>query len=279
MPFENVGRVWSRQQFPIALASMAKPSWVKGITLHHTASPSLASRPSGFKMQHIENLQSFYQGELGWSGAPHLFVDDDQIFGMNQFSVPGVHAVSFNRTHLGIEVLGDYDTEDPLTGRGFECWMTALSATRSLLHWLDLPVTSVNFHRDDPKTKKTCPGRKVEKSWVHHILLNSNIAPMQRPEEYTVSINGQPFDSRVADAGIVFVPVRVYLSKILDVPLGSVEGLTFAGGQAEYKGHDIEKAVVRNDVAYAPLREVCSLVGAQVSVRGRLIDISVKQGR
>jgi len=277
MPFGNVGRVWSRSQFPAAIATMPKPSWVKGITLHHTSAPSLATRPHGLTAQHIDNIRDFYRDELGWSGGPHLFVDDDQIWGMNEFSVPGVHAVSFNRTHLGIEVLGDYDSEDPLSGRGFECWMTALSATRSLLDWLGLPVSSVNFHRDDPKTKKSCPGKKVTKDWVHSILSTSIIPTAPQAEEFTISLGGQPFDSRVANAGVVFVPVRVYLSKILGVTLDSVPGLTFDGVHAEYQGHDIEKAIMRDNVAYAPLREVCSLVNAQVTVRGRLIDISVKQ--
>jgi hypothetical protein len=256
---------------------MTKPSWVKGITLHHTGAPSLSTRPHGLTAQHIENIQNFYRNEMGWKGGPHLFVDDDQIWGMNEFSVPGVHAVSFNRTHIGIEVLGDFDSEDPLTGRGFECWMSALSATRNLLDWLSLPVSSVNFHRDDPKTKKSCPGRKVTKEWVHGILSNSIIQTAPKQEEFTISLGGQPFDSRVANAGVVFVPVRVYLSRILGVPLESVKGLTFDGVFAEYNGIDIEKAIMRDNVAYAPLREVCSLVGAQVSVRGRLIDISVKQ--
>lgn len=278
MPFGNVGRVWSRAQFPTALAVMTKPTWVKGITLHHTGAPSLSTRPHGLTAQHIENIRDFYRNEMGWKGGPHLFVDEDQIWGMNEFSVPGVHAVSFNRTHIGIEVLGDFDIEDPLSGRGFECWMSALSATNSLLDWLSLPISSVNFHRDDPKTKKSCPGRKVTKDWVHGILKDSIIQTAPKAEEYTVSLNGQPFDSRVANAGVVFVPVRVYLSRILGVPLESVKGLTFDGVFAEYDGIDIEKAIMRDNVAYAPLREVCSLVGAQVSVRGRLIDISVKQG-
>ena len=128
----------------------------------------------------------------------------------------------------------------------------------------------------------------MTKDWVHGILKDSIIQTAPKAEEYTVSMNGQPFDSRVANAGVVFVPVRVYLAKILGVPLGSVGGLVYEGihpkydppngVRLSYQGHDIEKAIVRDEVAYAPLREVCSLVGAQVTVRGRLIDISVKQG-
>jgi hypothetical protein len=110
------------------------------------------------------------------------------------------------------------------------------------------------------------------------MLKGSAIQTLQNPEEFTISLNGQPFDTRTASAGTVFVPVRVYLARILGVPLESVKGLTFDGVFAEYNGIDIEKGIMRDNVAYAPLREVCSLVDAQLSVKGRLIDISVKQG-
>ena len=48
------------------------------VTLHHTASPSLAQRPNGFSQQHLQNLLDYYQNQLEWSGAPHLFIDDQQ---------------------------------------------------------------------------------------------------------------------------------------------------------------------------------------------------------
>ena len=36
----------------------------------------------------------------------------------------GVHAVSFNSTGVGIEMLGNYDIEDPRTGRGLQVLTT-----------------------------------------------------------------------------------------------------------------------------------------------------------
>ena len=75
--------------------------------MHHTAAPSLAQRPRGLTIQHIRNIQNYYQSQLGWSSGPHLFIDDDQIFGMSSLERRGIHAVSFNRTHIGIEVLGN----------------------------------------------------------------------------------------------------------------------------------------------------------------------------
>ena len=166
MSFTNVGRVWSTSSFEDYLKTLNKPAWAKSITLHHTAAPSLAQRPKGFISQHIVNMQDYYKS-LGWKSGPHLYADDDQLWGMSPLTEKGVHAVSFNSTSIGIEVLGDYDSEDPLTGRGLACWHTAASATQSLAKWIGItPNTdTIKFHRDDPKTSKTCPGTKVKKDW------------------------------------------------------------------------------------------------------------------
>lgn len=112
-------------------------------------------------------MQDFYK-EKGWHSGPHLFADDDQLWGMSPLTEPGVHAVSFNKTSIGIEVLGDYDSESPTTGRGLECWKVAAQATKVLLDWLKLPANTrtVLFHRDDPKTSKSCPGKLITKGWV-----------------------------------------------------------------------------------------------------------------
>lgn len=140
-------------------------SWARGVTIHHTGSPTLAQRPSGWTVQHMRNLRHFYQNELGWSSGPHLFTDDDQVFGLSPVSARGVHAKSFNATHIGIEALGNYDTEAHDSGRGQLVWNTTAQIVAILLEELDWDEDNINFHRDDPKTSKTCPGRKVSRDW------------------------------------------------------------------------------------------------------------------
>ena len=81
----------------------------------------------------MKNLAHYYGKKLGWSAGPHLFTDEDQIFGLSPLTRPGTHARSYNRTHIGIEVLGNYDKEDPKSGRGLQCWKTAAEATAILL--------------------------------------------------------------------------------------------------------------------------------------------------
>lgn len=179
MGFQNVGKIWTPASLADYLESLEKPSWAKSVTLHHTGSPSLTQRPSGFTIQHIQNIRDFYarpksKDGKGWSAGPHLFVDEDELFGMSDFRFKGVHAVSFNSNSIGIEVLGNYDKglEDPKAGRGLRCWMNAAAATKVLLDWLKLKksATTVLFHRDDPKTSKTCPGTEVTKDWFLSLI-------------------------------------------------------------------------------------------------------------
>lgn len=166
MSYSLLNKRWSPAEFAEYLAMLQRPKWAKGVTLHHTASPSLAQRPSGLSYQHMENIADFYRNKLGWSAGPHLFIDDNRVIGMSPLDEKGTHARSFNSTHIGIEVLGDYDSEDPKSGRGLKCWTNAAIVTSSLLKWLGLPDSAFNFHRDDPKTNKTCPGGKVTREWV-----------------------------------------------------------------------------------------------------------------
>lgn len=206
MSFANVGKVWSPRSFNDYLGKgAARPKWIQGVTLHHCAEPSLAQRPRGLTAQHIENTADFYQRGRGWDRGPHLFIDEDQIFGMTPLAQPGIHAVSYNRTHIGIEVLGDYDSEDPLTGRGYQCWHTAALAVGSILRWLGAPEQAwpslVTFHRDDPKTNKTCPGLKVHKDWFIKLVATACILD----REATLPEGGRlcvPVMSYLADRGV-----------------------------------------------------------------------------
>ncbi|MFC7338256.1 peptidoglycan recognition family protein [Haloferula chungangensis] len=199
MAFENVGKVWTPTSLEEYLATRAVPGWIDSLTIHHTAAPSLVQRPSGFTIQHIRNIQSFYsrpksQGGRGWRTGPHLFIDDDEIFGMCDFRSKGIHAASYNKRSLGIEVLGDYDTENPKTGRGLRCWKTAAATTSVLLRWLGIPksASSILFHRDDPQTSKSCPGRKVAKDWFIDLVPDAIPSP-PGPDEYEKPEVGIPW--------------------------------------------------------------------------------------
>jgi hypothetical protein len=206
MSYANLDKRWSVDDFTHYLSTVTRPKWVKGVTLHHSASPNLAQRPSGLSPQHMRNIASFYRNELGWSAGPHLFIDDTNtgILGMTPLTVKGVHARSFNSTHIGIEVLGDYDYEDPKTGRGLACWKNAAMATRLLLEWAGLPDTAVNFHRNDPKTKKTCAGKKVTLEWFLSLLKEG----IERPHSDFVKLSDHVSGITKTASGFVANGVR-----------------------------------------------------------------------
>jgi hypothetical protein len=166
MSFSLVGTAWDLPGFERYLEGVDL-SWANSVTLHHTGAPDLAGRGSGLVVQHIRNIQDFYENGKGWTRGPHLFVDDVDINGMSPLSAPGIHAVSFNSKSIGIEVLGNYDVEDPESGRGLECWQMAAKVTAAILRKMRLTAheSAVRFHRDDPKTSKSCPGEKVSKDW------------------------------------------------------------------------------------------------------------------
>lgn len=171
-PLPIVGRAFSKELFPRYLAGIRDSSMVwkpKGATVHHTGAPSLAQRPQGIQAQHMHNFRSWYRS-LGWTHGPHLFIDEDEIWVFSPLTARGTHAVSFNYSHFGVEMLGNFDSEDPTTGRGAEVLDLAAFAVTALQRRFSLPPTSVNFHRDDPKTDKTCPGKKVTKALFAHKL-------------------------------------------------------------------------------------------------------------
>jgi hypothetical protein len=169
IPF--VGKRFTPAAFTAEVQRVAATSpawWGQYPVLHHTAAPSLAQRPNGLTDQHLQNLLDYYQNQLGWSGAPHLFVDDreDGIIVFQRLDRRGVHAKSFNASGWGIEMLGDYDSEDSATGRGAKVLENACHATEALLGICNLPVSGFKLHREDPQTSKTCPGNKVKRSMI-----------------------------------------------------------------------------------------------------------------
>ncbi len=250
MSYLNTGKVWSPAEFPKYLANQRKPEWARGVCLHHCSAPSLAQRPDGFKAQHLENLRGFYRDTKGWSAGPHAFTDEDQIWGLTPFQEKGTHAVSFNRSHLGIEVLGDYDSENPLQGRGLACWQTTFAATKALLDWLGLPVNeqTVKFHRDDPKTSKTCPGTKVTKKWVLEQLL------AVAPAEPTVVAPTKALGA--------VAPVVGYMVQEKGWAYGdAVKALRRTGNQFLFNGVWLEDAVydLRQGATVAPVADLAAL--------------------
>lgn len=150
-----VGERFAVEDFARYLEKVEWKLWKpQGITLHHTGVPDLEMRPNGFTPKHIQGLESYYRDVKKWQSAPHLFIDQDGIWVFTPLTLKGVHAVSFNRTHIGIEMLGNYDVE---------AWhpkvrSQSIESMALLCARLQITPGQINFHRNDPLTRKSCPG-------------------------------------------------------------------------------------------------------------------------
>lgn len=133
------------------------------IVLHNTAIPSLAQRANGLTQQHIKDLERFYRDTQGWSGGPHLFIDDKQIWVFTPLTLSGTHSPSWNKVALGIEMLGDYEKEGFDSGRGLKVRRNAVAAMATLSAILGLDPHTMRLHREDPLTTHACPGKNVRK--------------------------------------------------------------------------------------------------------------------
>jgi N-acetylmuramoyl-L-alanine amidase/Bacterial SH3 domain len=138
-----------------------------GIVQHNTASPTLYqwwhSVPPAERMQ---NLISYYRDEMGWSAGPHVFVDGVSFWVLTDLNVSGVHSPSWNATRLGIEMVGDYDSEDDEHGMGaqvMEMTVALFGECCAFFGW-EVNNSKIKQHKEDPATDHDCPGRNVVKA-------------------------------------------------------------------------------------------------------------------
>lgn len=217
LPYE--GRRLDVADLPEVLRTLEFSSFrPQGVVLHHTAVPSLKQRPQGLLPNHLVNLRLYYEKELGWSGAPHLFVDDQPrpVVIFQRLDRRGVHAASYNRTHWAVEMLGDYSKESPGSGRGKEVYRNTLQVLGALFEFLNRSPDELLFHRDDPLTNKTCPGLLIHKEKVIRQLRQI----MGLPDPFDLGIwrirlpNGKFFEPVRHVDGRPAVPVRRFLSEL-----------------------------------------------------------------
>ena len=279
IPF--VGKRMTRKEFADYLDSFGFSSFNPTfVTLHHTASPTLAQRPNGFSAQHLQNLLHYYQDTLGWNGAPHVFIDDqgDGIIVFQRMDKRGVHAASFNSKSWGVEMLGYYDTESFDTGRGQIVRDNAMQALAIMCKRLHVKADTIKFHRDDPKTSKTCPGTKVKKSYVvtavQEIINSHNVNENAADySEWTVIVPGKEdwMNNRVSNGSVIarakdFVNYLVPGSTVKMAKNSKLEW-TFGDQVVFLDIVDIDE----NNRAWVSVRQAGEKSGHQVSVHDKAI--------
>lgn len=283
IPF--VGKRMTRKEFADYLDSLKFASFNPTfVTLHHTAAPSLAQRPDGFSQQHLKNLLHYYQDTLGWNGAPHVFVDDeaDGIIVFQRMDKKGVHAASFNSKSWGVEMLGYYDTESFDTGRGKVVRDNSMHALAIMCERLKVKADTIKFHRDDPKTSKTCPGMKVKKSYVVNTVqeIMSGHGINENAEDYsewTVVVDNKAdwTNNRVIDGAVIarakdFANYLVPGSTIKMVQKSQLEW-THGDKKTFLDIVDIDE----NNRSWISVRQAAEKIGYRVSVQGKAIHLDI----
>ena len=175
-----VGQSFSPEAFKAYVAGLNWDDWQPEFAvLHNTGEPTLAQRPHGLTHQHILDLEKYYRdeaplpnGRKGWSAGPHLFCDDNGIWVFTPLTVPGVHSPSWNSVAFGVEMLGDYDSEEFDSGRGLAVQQHAVAAIAILSAARGIDPGTMRLHREDPKTDHHCPGDNVDKAAFIDLVKN-----------------------------------------------------------------------------------------------------------
>lgn len=245
----------------------------KFTVIHHTAAPNLSQRPVGFTDQHLLNLKYYYETVMDWNGAPHFFVDDKGIIVFQALNKPGVHAKSFNSNSWGIEMLGNYDTlVDMKNPRGIKIFDTTQELAGFLCNFLKVQPETLKFHRDDPLTNKTCPGKLVDKNKFvaavrkqFLIFDGDGVDPWTHPV-FEVKLDTNVFiwsQTRVENSKTI-VPARAFITQLMPKNYA----LTKIGNNIAWmngiKGYTASVAEVdEQGNAWVFLREVCEKTGAK----------------
>ena len=143
-----VGKSFTPAEFDTYCHGLQWTAWRPSfIVLHNTAIPSLAQRPSGFNQGHMDGFVTYYRDTQQWSAGPHLFIDDTRIWVFTPLTVSGVHSPSWNKLALGVEMLGDYETEPFESGRGKLVRGNAIAALATLSAILGLDPETLQIGR------------------------------------------------------------------------------------------------------------------------------------
>jgi N-acetylmuramoyl-L-alanine amidase len=152
--------------------SRGKPAF---ITLHNTSSPTIQlwlSWSPDKRQQYIFNMQPYYE-KMGWLGGPHFFVPpqgDICAFGFNDLMAAGTHASCFNNVSIGIEMVGEFDSEPFDSGPGAQVADNAIYLMALLHNKIGITPTpyvynqrGLHFHIECKADHHDCPGQFVHK--------------------------------------------------------------------------------------------------------------------
>lgn len=171
----------SQDEFLKYLQTLGPMKWKPtGIVVHNTANPTIKSFVSSKVRvpQRLINWKSYYENEKKWSGGPHLFITPRHLLTppsicvFNPLTESGIHSPSYNDTHFGVEIVGNFTSEDfqSLNPRITEVREMSIKAIAALAFHFKIDTSKIVLHKEDPETThKDCPGKTLVKS----ILIDS----------------------------------------------------------------------------------------------------------
>lgn len=157
MSYEQI-RYWNTpEEFNTYLMTLLPPKWFKIIITHHTYIPTVNTWRG---LSTMKGMLKFYK-DKGWIRFPHIFVAPDGVWQMNKVTEIGIHANAANPISIGVEMVGNYDTQlwqEPIRTYGFK-------VHASLAAWGNIPLANIHPHRQY-NPFKSCPGRAIDMNWV-----------------------------------------------------------------------------------------------------------------
>jgi hypothetical protein len=161
------GHCYSKDDFTKYVATISWGAWRPAfLALHNSGAPNLAQLAAGKggETQRMHNLASYYRDQQKWSAGPHLFCSPHGIYLGTPLTVPGVHSPSWNAIAWSLEMFGDYDVDEFMTGPGAEVRDNAVHAIAVLYATLGRAPETLRLHKEDTATThKHCPGKHVDK--------------------------------------------------------------------------------------------------------------------
>ncbi len=278
-----VGKAMTRPEIATQVAGLVwtpkvwcpeAPQMPRGIVLHNTAAPTLAQWAEAGPNHdaRIRNLESFYRDTQHWHGGPHWFVSRDWI---NEFDGPlehGTHSPSFNKSHFGIEMVGDFDKEAFDSGDGAKVRDNAVFLMACLCRKFGWdPGKVIILHKEDPLTTHDCPGKNVHKADViarvaAQIAELAGTTPIPVPPQATTPVTATPVPIKsptpLRNVGIVATvfgghvdpgELSAYTGRVIDDSvLGVALPARLVGNRPKVRVYNGSKSIVADIVDVGP---------------------------
>jgi len=163
----------------------------QGVVLHATYQPSLKTWDEDktvrkiTEAQRIANMVPMWQKQ-GFKASPHLFIDREEIWTATPLWKRGTHSPSWNATHWGVELVGNYaDVPGEALPASLRDNAVHAIACLYLMQGYEPTKSNFRFHGEDPRTShKRCPGHAVGSKEEWDRLIEAKMAELAPGDHY-----------------------------------------------------------------------------------------------